>query len=329
MRTERTSCRGCTSIAKSSEAGVANRGSFANVGAICLLACSIGAVAYARPRAVKNLRAAHVVSDVFALPPPSMLSALSLGYRAALADLLYTSTVISHGVHHEEHRRFEFVGQYFDSIIALDPYFCQPYRYADTFIIYQPVGNPSVDDVRHARRILEKGLEMCPTDGHLWLSAGQFMAYIGVQFLTNDEEKAAFRLAGAKMLARAAELVTDNPNAQWQTLGAAGIFTQEGQREAAIAFLERVYYMTDDPELRGNVARKLRLSREEQRFDLLKRHSDAFKEVWERDLPFVSGTGVLVLGPPYDKARCAGEHLHLRECARSWAEWASADTAAP
>ncbi len=304
MRTERTSCRGCTSIAKSSEAGVANRGSFANVGAICLLACSIGAVAYARPRAVKNLRAAHVVSDVFALPPPSMLSALSLGYRAALADLLYTSTVISHGVH-------------------------QPYRYADTFIIYQPVGNPSVDDVRHARRILEKGLEMCPTDGHLWLSAGQFMAYIGVQFLTNDEEKTAFRLAGAKMMARAAELVTDDQNAQWQTLGAAGILTQEGEREAAIAFLEREYYVTDNPELRENVARKMQLLREEQRFELVKRHADAFRDVWERDLPFVSGTGVLVLGPPYDKARCAGEHRRIRECARSWAEWASADAAAP
>ena len=149
------------------------RGSFAKVGAICLLAGSIGAVAYARPRAVANLRAAHVVSDVFALPPPSMLSVLSLGYRAALADLLYTSTVISHGVHHEEHRRFEFVGQYFDSIIALDPFFCQPYRYADTFIIYQPVGNPSVDDVRHARRILERGLEMCPAESQRRPSVGR------------------------------------------------------------------------------------------------------------------------------------------------------------
>jgi tetratricopeptide (TPR) repeat protein len=256
-----------------------------------------------------------------------MLSALSLGYRAALADLLYTSTVISHGVHHEEHRRFEYVGQYLDSIIELDPYFCQPYRYADTLIIYQAIGNPSVDDIRHARRILEKGLEMCPTDGHLWLSAGQFMAYIGVQFLTSGEEKAAFRLAGAKMLARAAELVTDNQNAQWQTLGAAGIFTQEGQREAAIAFLDRVYRVTDDPELRENVLRKLQLLREEKRFELLKRHAEAFSTVWERDLPFVSATGVLVLGPPYDKARCAGEYFHLRDCARSWAEWGWAEPA--
>lgn len=290
-----------------------------------LLGCSVGAVAYARPRAVANIRAAHVTSDVFALPPPAMLTVLSLGYRAALADLLYTSTVISHGLHHEEHRRFEFVGQYFDSIVALDPYFCQPYRYADTFIIYQAVGSPSVEDVRHARRILERGLEMCPTDGHLWLSAGQFLAYIGVQFLTDDEEKTAFRLAGAKMLVRAAELVTDNANAQWQTLGAAGIFTQQGQREAAIAFLERVYHVTDDPELRGNVAKRLGLLREEQRFELVKRHVGAFKEVWQHDLPFVSGTEVLVVGPPYDKAMCAGERFPLHGCARSWADWASAE----
>jgi hypothetical protein len=323
MRAERICCLACTSIAKSSEAGVTERGYLGKVFAAALVACSVGAVAYARPRAVANIRAARVTSDVFALPPPAMLTILSLGYRAALADLLYTSTVVSHGVHHEEHRRFEFVGQYLDSIVALDPHFCQPYRYADMFIIYQPVGSPSVEDVRHARRILEKGLEMCPTDGHLWLSAGQFLAYIGVQFLTNDGEKAEFRLAGAKTLVRAAGLVTDNQNAQWQTLGAAGIFNQAGQREAAIAFLERVYHVTDDPELKDNVGQKLQLLREEARFELMKRHADTFKDLWQRDLPFISGTEVLVVGPPYDQARCAGGRVRLRDCARSWAEWAS------
>src|SRR4051812_8904718 len=105
------------------------------------------------------VQSAGVGSEVFALPPPSVLKALSLGHRSALADLLYTSTIVSNGIHFKEHRRFEFVGQYLDSIVALDPQFCQPYRYADTFIIFQAVGAPGPDEVRHARRLVEQGVE--------------------------------------------------------------------------------------------------------------------------------------------------------------------------
>ena len=294
----------------------------ASLGGWALLLVSIATVAYARPKALAGVRAVQGKSDVFALPPPSILTRASLGYRAALADLLYTSTVVSYGIHGEERRRFEFVGQYLDSIVALDPSFCQTYRYADTFIIYQAVGSPSPDDVRHARRLLEKGMEMCAGGGHLWLSAGQFMVFIGTQFLPDEAEKADFRAAGAKALARAAELVTDNHNVQWQALAAAGVFTREGNREAAIAFLERVYTVTDDEELKANVVAKLGVLRQEGALEHAKRRGEAFHEAWRRDLPFVSRTGMLVIGPPYDAASCASSER--RGCAESWAEWTAA-----
>jgi tetratricopeptide (TPR) repeat protein len=281
-------------------------------------------IAKVRPQAVAAVRTTKLTSDVLTLPPPSILVEASLGYRAALADLLYTNTVITYSKHTEERHRWEYVGQYLDSIVALDPAFCQPYRYADTFIIYQPSGNPSPDDVRHARRLLEKGLEMCPTDGRLWLSAGQFMVFIGTQFLTDDAEKAAFRAAGAKMLARAAELVSDNQNVQWQALAAAGVFTREGNREAAISFLERAYYVADDEELKSSIAKRLASLRQEGAIDEARRRNDVFNELWRRDLPFVSRSGVLVLGPPYDAALCAGEGRRSASCAETWAAWAKA-----
>jgi hypothetical protein len=295
------------------------------IGAWVALLLSMTAVGYARPRAVAMVRSAGAASEIFALPPPSALTALSLGHRSALADLLYTSMVVSNGIHFEEHRRFEFVGQYLDSVVALDPYFCQTYRYADTFIIYQPVGSPGPDDVRHARRLLEKGVEMCPADGHLWLSAGQFLAFIGIQFLTDEEEKKAFRLAGAKMLARSAELVSDNQNVQWQALAAAGIFSREGNREATIAFLDRVYAVTDDEELKANVEAKLRLLKEERTSEHAKRHAEAFNEIWGRDLTFVSRTELLVVGPPRQPLQCVGEESPKRRCASSWVDWAFTD----
>jgi hypothetical protein len=287
-----------------------------------LLLGSALVVAYVRPKAVAGVRATKLVTDVLTLPPPALLVAASLGYRAALADLLYTSTVITYGIHGEERRRWEFVGQYLDSIVALDPTFCQTYRYADTFIIYQPVGSPGPEEVRHARRLLEKGLEMCPSDGHLWLSAGQFMVFIGTQFLSDEAEKAANRAAGAKMLARAAELVSENQNVHWQALAAAGVFTREGNREAAIAFLERVYHITDDEKLKGNVADKLAGLRQEAAIDDAKRRSEFFNETWGKDLPFVSRTTMLVLGPSYEPASCVGADRASPDCAESWADWA-------
>ena len=249
-----------------------------------------------------------------------MLEAFSLGYRSALADLVYTSTAISYGIHHEEHRRFEFVGQYLESIVALDPHFCQTYRYIDTFITYQPVGAPTPDDVRLARKLLERGLEMCPSDGQLWLSTGQFVALIATQYLTSEEEKMSFRVAGARMFARAAEQ-SDNQNVQWQSLAAAAIFTREGEREAAISSLERQYDVTDDEELKANVAAKLRALEDERRVDWRRRHAEAFNVVWHEDLPFVSRVELLVVGPPYEAATCSGEGPSVRGCAESWAQW--------
>ncbi len=288
-----------------------------------LLLGSALVVAYVRPQALAAVRGTKLVTDVLTLPPPALLVEASLGYRAALADLLYTSTVVNYGIHGEEHRRWEFVGQYLDSIVALDPSFCQTYRYADTFLIYQPAGSPGPEEVRHARRLLEKGLEMCPSDGHLWLSAGQFMVFIGPQFLTDDAEKAGFRAAGAKMLARAAELVSENQNVHWQALAAAGVFTREGNREAAIAFLERVYHVTDDEKLKANVAGKLAGLRQEAAIDDARRRSELFNEIWREHFSFLSRTGVLVLGPPYEPSACVGARRASPDCAESWAEWAA------
>jgi len=285
-----------------------------------LLLVSMAVVGYAMPKAAANTNRAKVTSDVFALPLPSVLTAFSLGYRSALADLLYTSTLISYGSHGEEHRRFEFVGQYLDSIVALDPRFCQTYRYADTFIVYQAVGSPGPDEVRHARRLIEQGLEMCPNDGRLWMSAGQFLAFIAPPLLIDNEEKKDFLSLGARTLAKAAELSGDE-NTQWQALAAAGIFTREGKREAAIGFLERALAVTDNEELKAHALAKLAALREESAGEQRKRHLDAFSEAWRRDKPFVSRTGMLVLGPSYDPPSCAGKDDGVG-CANSWAAWA-------
>ena len=46
-------------------------------------------------------------------------------------------------------------------------------------------------------------------------------------------------------------------------------------------------------------------------------------EIWRLDLPFVSKTAILVLGPPRDPAYCAGgAHADEPRCAPTWRAWA-------
>jgi hypothetical protein len=293
------------------------------IGRALLLAGAVAAVAYARPKLVERMHPKNVGpgSDVFALPPPALLEAMSLGYRSALADVLFTRTIVDNGIHAEEHRRFEHVGAYLEGISALDPFFCQTYRYTDTLIVYQPVGSPTPDDIRLARKILERGLEHCPFDGPLHMSAGQFMVFIAPQFLVDDAEKDAFRAAGANVLARGGELETVNSNVQWQAITAANVFARAGQRDAAINFLERVYAVTDDEELRKNIEGKLAVLRKEEVSARAEAQESAFRELWKADLPFASRTELLVVGPPPRPAACAG--ARDGRCATSWLAWAA------
>ncbi|MET0593072.1 MAG: hypothetical protein ABW133_10255, partial [Polyangiaceae bacterium] len=72
------------------------------------------------------------------------------------------------------------------------------------------------------------------------------------------------------------------------------------------------------------IANRLALLRQEGAVDEAKRRSEVFTDIWRRDLPFVSRTGMLVLGPPYDAAACAGEGRSGAECFETWGAWASA-----
>ena len=84
-----------------------------------------------------------------------------------------------------------------------------------------------------------------------------------------------------------------------------------------------MYHITDDEQLKANVAIKLASLRQEAAIDESKRRSELFNEIWGKDLPFLSRTGVLVLGPPYDAAACAGVARAASDCAESWADWAA------
>lgn len=261
-------------------------------------------------------------SDVYLLPPPEHVVALSLGYRSALADVLWAHVLVSQGFRLVEKRRFENLTRLLDSINELDPTFRDPYLYADALITLQ-VGATPREEVLKAREILERGVKNRPLDGEVWLALGQFVAYVAPGYLTDEEERKRWRVDGAKMLARAAELSGPDSDIGWQAIAGAAILARAGERDAAIRFYERALAVADDEELKQHIAGKLSALVADKLAEAHRRREEELRKLWERDVPFVSRTRFLVLGPPFDAAFCAGgERKADPRCATSWPDWA-------
>src|SRR5437868_6988860 len=141
----------------------------ANIVAVALIAIAALTVNRLRPPLNTAFLGSKISNDVYTLPPTGQLTALSLGYRSALADLVFAHVLVSSGIHFQEKRAFEFASQYIDAVNALDPKFELPYRMADGLITLQakPV---SVEAYRQARRILERGMAEFPYSQAMWTS---------------------------------------------------------------------------------------------------------------------------------------------------------------
>jgi tetratricopeptide (TPR) repeat protein len=279
------------------------------------------AIGVLRPRLADRFHRLKVESDVYTLPAPEQAVAMSLGYRAAFADLIFAHVLVSYGLHFQEKRRFEFVGNYLDTVNALDPKFRDPYRFADTLLTLGPVAARE-QDYDKAREILERGLRELPHDAELHSTVGQFMAYLAPSRFSDPEKKLAWRMAGARFLARACELSGTNEAVPYHCITAADLFTRAGEREASIHFLERVLAVTDDEGVRRLALGYLEKQVGEREHERVQRRIDAFRERWASDLPFVGKDRLLVVGPAFDIAACAGSDPQQPECATSWRDWA-------
>lgn len=263
-------------------------------------------------------------SDVHLLPPPKEVVTLSFGYRAALADVLWAHVLVSQGLHTFERRRFENVADLIDTINELDPEFRDPYLLSDALITLQ-IAEADRADIDRTRAILERGTRNRPLDPEVWRTAGQFIAFIAPgTYLTDPEERAAWKTDGARMLARAAELGGDAGNMGWAAVAGAGILNRQGERDAAIRLLQRTLAVTENEELRERLQQQLASLVGEAKLEAYRRRQTEMIELTLRDLPFVSRSTLFVLGPPFDAAYCAGgAHADDRRCALTWKAWAA------
>lgn len=267
--------------------------------AIAVLGVGVLLLAGSRAQLADAYRRITAQHDTYLLPPPAQTRALSLGYRAAAADLIFAHVVVSAGVHLGEKRLFEFGDRYLETINELDPKFRDPYRFADAILTLQSVVVPQ-ELYRKARELLLRGTREFPDDQAMAASAGQFLAYLAPGQLKDPAEAEQFRQDGARLLARACELIGSNENIPYHCVTAARLFSEAGNRAASQAVLQKLRVVSDDPEIRALANAQLAamgVQAQDQRFEQL-RHDD---------LPFVSHDGLAALGPRFDPAACAGK----------------------
>lgn len=270
---------------------------------LCAVA-AMGLIALQRGPLASAYGGTKAARDVYALAPPDQVVVGSLGYRAAVADLIFAHVVVSAGLHLQEKRLFEFAAQYIETINALDPKFRDGYRFADAIITLQTVPVPR-EMYYQARAILERGTRELPYDQELWSAAGQFLAYLAPAALASDAERETWRQEGARFLARACELIGSNENVPYQCFTAATLFSQGGNLAASRAFLEKMRLVVDDPALRALIDQKLtKVAGDEARQATLER-ARRFERLWQEDLPFVPRTAMAALGPRFDPFACA------------------------
>jgi hypothetical protein len=267
--------------------------------------------------------------DGYALPGPEGTQLLSLGYRSAVADFIYAHVLVAYGMHFQQQRRFEHVGDYLDTLTTLDPAFAQPYLFADTLLTIQPKPSPEADYDR-ARELLLRGTRALPYHQELWLVAGQFIAYVAPPRLADPAKREAWKLEGAGLLARACELATQNRNIPYHCVAAATLLNRAGQREALITMLTRTLAVNDDEEIQKLALASLGSWVGERQREQYQARARAFAERWQADLPFVSKEQQLLLGPRTDPNGCVGVSTTPQEsspddrCLTTWAMWSEA-----
>jgi hypothetical protein len=283
-------------------------------------------IASVRPRLFAEHKRVKNRHDVYFLPPPEHVVTLSLGFKAAVADVLWAHVLVSQGLHTFEQRRFESLTRLYDTINLLDPTWRSPYLLADALITFQAAETP-LEEVVKTRHILERGVKARPFDGAIWLNLGQFVSFVAPASYIEDQDPelaARWRLEGVPYLQRAAELGSSNSNISWQALGGASILVKAGERDAAISFLRRTYAVTDDQELKDDILRRLQKLIAERDLERYRERERAFTDLYRRELPFIKRDEALLLGPAPHPGSCAGlDHDEEPRCSVTWRAWSS------
>jgi hypothetical protein len=258
-----------------------------------------------RGQAQRHFVAAQTYEDIYYLPPPSQLVVGSLGYRAALADLIWMKALIYFGDELSHRGNVTNLFRYTDAMLALDQSFRRVYRWVASAAIYR-TGDVTVQDVLTAIAYLERGTRLFPDDAELAWDLGATYAYELVPMLPSGEPRAEARRKSLEYLEMAA---LRGAGPAWLGLQTAAQLDSLGRKEQAVRHLQDLYATATDPGLKEQLERRLAALQTEAYAEAMRAASEELEAARIRDFPYMNQTLYLLVGrrPPLD-----GDELLLR-----------------
>jgi hypothetical protein len=179
--------------------------------------------------------------DLLYLPAPQDLRRMSIGYREALADLIWIRAVIFAGSELVgEH--YSWIGDYLEAINCLAPTFRQPYAWGSKITIYTG-GALGRGNVELAEKLLRAGLVKFPEDHELLFSLGMTLRTEkseGAGFTA--EEIAAAQDESVRLIRKAAAFGAPSVVRQL----AASFIDENADIDLRIAYLEEQLLTSED-----------------------------------------------------------------------------------
>jgi hypothetical protein len=232
----------------------------------------------ADPRAVRSAVAGRAV-----LPTPRALTLMSLGYREALADLLWVRAVVLAG-ERLGHAETEVIERHVEAIATLAPRFHRPYLWGGITVIYGGEGRIDRELVERAIRIQRAGLRRFPESHALLYALGMLLTHqVGSTPGYTDDEKRAHAAEGVDLVRKAAAYGADPLVRRY----AASIITEHATEQLAIQFLESQLGQAEDEEHRRLLRRKLDALGAREAIERIDRTREAFLAEQRRTAPYV------------------------------------------
>lgn len=253
------------------------------LGVIALLGALVGLAGAAHRRIDERRAALPPEEDVRVLPTPAVLERISLGYREALADLLWVRAIVLAG-ERLGHTDAELVERHVEAITTLAPRFHRPYLWGGITVVYGGEGRIDRDLVERAIRIYRKGLSRFPESHELLYALGMLLVHqVGSTPGYSEEERRTLAAEGVELVRKAAAHGADPLVRRY----AATIISEDATDELAIQFLESQLGQTDDEEHRRLLRRKLGNLAGREAVDRVERIRNAFVTEQRRVAPYV------------------------------------------
>lgn len=230
--------------------------------------------------------------DRYYLPPANWLPLMSLGFRSALADLIWCRSLVYFGDEMVHRGNVKHAFEYTDAVLALDPSFRAAYVWISTAALYRPT--ISYEEGLRATDYLKRALARWPNDGDLHWRYASILRFELAPMLDEGPKKNHLMELSAPHLAIASSLGAGPP---WLALNSAGLLERVGKKEQAIKHLEEVYGTVQDEATKLTIEERLRALRSEAFVEALRTANADFERARRKAYPYLSPGLFMLVGP--------------------------------